>query len=52
MEYTQSSFRYFTKDSWEMWEDQIEKIFTPNPIKVSKEQGLVYSFPQGHTSLT
>ena len=38
---TQSSFRYFTKDSWEMWEDQIEKIFTPIIIKAAKEQGLV-----------
>ena len=38
---TQSSFRYFTKDSWEMWEDQIEKIFTPIVIKAAKEQGLV-----------
>ena len=26
---TQKSFRYFTNDSWNMWEDQIEKIFTP-----------------------
>ena len=38
---TQSSFRYFTKDSWEMWEDNIEKIFTPIVIKAAKEQGLV-----------
>ena len=38
---TQNSFRYFTKDSWEMWEDQIEKIFTPIIIKAAKEQGLV-----------
>lgn len=38
---TQKSFRYFTKDSWSMWEDQIEKIFTPIVIKAAKEQGLV-----------
>ena len=38
---TQNSFRYFTKDSWEMWEDQIEKIFTPIIIKAAKAQGLV-----------
>ena len=38
---SQNSFRYFTKDSWEMWEDQIEKIFTPIVIKAAKEQGLV-----------
>ena len=38
---SQNSFRYFTKDSWTMWEDQIEKIFTPIVIKAAKEQGLV-----------
>ena len=26
---TMNSFRYFNKDSWDMWEDNIEKIFTP-----------------------
>ena len=38
---TMNSFRYFTKDSWSMWEDQIEKIFTPIVLKAAKEQGLV-----------
>ena len=38
---TMNSFRYFTKDSWTMWEDQIEKIFTPIVLKAAKEQGLV-----------
>ena len=38
---SQNSFRYFTKDSSDMWEDQIEKIFTPIIIKAAKEQGLV-----------
>ena len=38
---TMNSFRYFTKDSWAMWEDQIEKIFTPIVLKAAKEQGLV-----------
>lgn len=38
---TMNSFRYFTKDSWNMWEDQIEKIFTPIVIDAAKEQGLV-----------
>ena len=37
---TQSSFRYFTKDSWDMWEDQIEKIFTPIILAAAKEQGV------------
>ena len=37
---TQSSFRYFTKDSWDMWEDQIEKIFTPIILAAAKEQGI------------
>lgn len=38
---TMNSFRYFTKDSWAMWEEQIEKIFTPIVLKAAKEQGLV-----------
>ena len=37
---TQSSFRYFTKDSWKMWEDNIEKIFTPIMLAAAKEQGI------------
>ena len=37
---TQSSFRYFTNDSWNMWEDQIEKIFTPIMLAAAKEQGV------------
>ena len=37
---TQSSFRYFTKDSWDMWEDNIEKIFTPIMLAAAKEQGV------------
>ena len=37
---TQSSFRYFTKDSWNMWEDNIEKIFTPIMLAAAKEQGV------------
>ena len=37
---TQSSFRYFTKDSWKMWEDNIEKIFTPIMLAAAKEQGV------------
>ena len=37
---TMNSFRYFTKDSWDMWEEQIEKIFTPIVIKAAKEQGI------------
>ena len=37
---TQSSFRYFNKDSWDMWEDQIEKIFTPIMLAAAKEQGV------------
>ena len=37
---TQSSFRYFTKDSWDMWEDNIEKIFTPIILAAAKEQGV------------
>jgi hypothetical protein len=37
---TQSSFRYFTKDSWDMWEDNIEKILTPIMLAAAKEQGV------------
>ena len=37
---TQSSFRYFNNDSWDMWEDNIEKIFTPIMLAVAKEQGV------------
>ena len=37
---TQSSFRYFTRDSWDMWEDNIEKIFTPIMLAAAKEQGV------------
>ena len=37
---TQSSFRYFTKDSWDMWEDNIERIFTPIMLAAAKEQGV------------
>ena len=37
---TYRSFQYFTKDSWDMWEEQIEKIFTPIVIKAAKEQGI------------
>ena len=37
---TQKSFRYFTNDSWNMWEDQIEKIFTPIILAAAKEQGI------------
>ena len=37
---TQSSFRYFTNDSWKMWEDNIEKIFTPIMLAAAKEQGV------------
>tara|TARA_Y100000591_G_scaffold331793_1_gene366834 strand:- start:1542 stop:1994 length:453 start_codon:yes stop_codon:yes gene_type:complete len=37
---TQSSFRYFTRDSWDMWEDQIERILTPIIIAAAKEQGV------------
>tara|TARA_B100001939_G_C16683606_1_gene505492 strand:+ start:96 stop:473 length:378 start_codon:yes stop_codon:yes gene_type:complete len=38
---SQSSFRYFTNDSWDMWEDQIEKIFTPIVLRAAKEQEIV-----------
>ena len=37
---TQNSFRYFTNDSWKMWEDNIEKILTPIIIAAAKEQGV------------
>ena len=37
---TQKSFRYFTKDSFKMWEDNIEKILTPMIIAAAKEQGV------------
>lgn len=37
---TQSSFRYFTNDSWNMWEDNIERIFTPIMLAAAKEQGV------------
>ena len=37
---TMNSFRYFTRDSWDMWEDQIERIFTPIIIAAAKEQGV------------
>ena len=35
---TQSSFRYFTNDSWDMWENQIERILTPIMLAAAKEQ--------------
>ena len=35
---TQSSFRYFNKDSWDMWEAQIERILTPIMLAAAKEQ--------------
>ena len=37
---TQSSFRYFTRDSWEMWEDRVEKLLTPMILAAAKEQGI------------
>ena len=37
---TMNSFRYFNKDSWTMWEDNIERIFTPLIIDAAKEQGV------------
>ena len=37
---TMNSFRYFTKDSWKMWEDNIEKILTQIIIAAAKEQGV------------
>ena len=35
---TMNSFRYFTNDSWDMWENQIERILTPIMIAAAKEQ--------------
>ena len=35
---TMNSFRYFTRDSWDMWEDQIERILTPIMLAAAKEQ--------------
>ena len=37
---TMNSFRYFTNDSWNMWEDNIERIFTPIMLAAAKEQGV------------
>ena len=37
---TQKSFRYFTKTSWEQWEEKIEKILTPMILAAAKEQGI------------
>ena len=37
---TMNSFRYFTRDSWDCWEDRIEKILTPIILRAAKEQGL------------
>ena len=37
---TMNSFRYFTRDSWDMWENQIERILTPIIIAAAKEQGI------------
>ena len=37
---TMKSFRYFTKDSFDCWEDRIEKILTPIIIAAAKEQGI------------
>ena len=37
---TMNSFRYFTRDSWDMWEDNIERILTPIIIAAAKEQGV------------
>ena len=37
---TMNSFRYFTRDSWDMWEDNIERILTPIIIAAAKEQGI------------
>ena len=37
---TMNSFRYFTRDSWDFWEDRIEKILTPIILRAAKEQGL------------
>ena len=37
---TMNSFKYFNNDSWDMWEDQIERIFTPIMLAAAKEQGV------------
>ena len=37
---TMNSFRYFTRDSWDCWEDRIEKILTPIIIAAAREQGV------------
>ena len=37
---TQSSFRYFTRTSWEQWEDRIEELLTPIILAAAKEQGI------------
>ena len=37
---TQSSFRYFTRTSWEQWEDRVEKMLTPIILAAAKEQGI------------
>ena len=34
------TFQYFTKDSWDMWENNIEKVFTPIIMAAAKEQGV------------
>ena len=34
------TFGYFTRDSWDCWEDRIEKILTPIIIAAAKEQGV------------
>ena len=36
----QKSFTYFSKTSWEQWEEKIEKILTPMIIAAAKEQGI------------
>ena len=46
---TMNSFRYFTRDSWDMWEDNIERILTPIIIAAAKEQGAVsYTHLRAH----
>ena len=37
---TQKSTYTFTKCSWEMWEDRVEKMLTPMIIAAAKEQGI------------
>ena len=37
---TQKSVFSFTKVSWEMWEDRVEKMLTPIIIAAAKEQGI------------